>query len=204
MSESKVLNMDCMDFMRTVPDGFFELACIDPPYRDKNQPTKDMREKGGKMDGFGKKPDALYFKELFRISQNQIVWGGNNFIEHLHNTNCFIFWDKSQPLPNFSDGELAWTSFDSVARKFDYPIHKHNLIDKIHPTEKPVALYDWIFKNYAKPGDKILDTHLGSQSSRIAAHRAGLDFTGIELDKYYFDDGCKRFQNFIAQQRLFA
>ena len=150
-------------------------------------------------------PSADYFKELFRISENQIIFGGNYFIEHLYNTPCFIVWDKDNS-GNFADAELAWTSFKTATRIFKYRWNgmlqqdMKNKEERIHPTHKPVALYSWIFKNYARAGDKILDTHLGSGSSRIAAYKAGLDFTACELDKDYFDAQEKRFKNFVAQE----
>lgn len=202
MNVSETYNIDCMEGMAKYPDKYFELAICDPPYREKNQPTKDMRAKGA-MSNFGEKPSAGYFKELFRVSVNQIVWGANNFIPHLYDTNCFVFWDKGLPLETFADGELAWTSFSYPAKKFHYPIRNENGTSKIHPTQKPVALYRWLLKNYAKPGDKILDTHLGSGSSRIAAHEAGHDFVGFELDKDYFEAQEKRFAKHLSQGRLF-
>jgi len=194
----KIMNCDCMDLMKEYPDKHFELAIVDPPYRDKNVPTKDMREKGGKMDTFGQKPKEKYFHELFRVSKNQIIWGANNFIEKLYSTNCFIFWDKHQALENFSDGELAWTSFNSVAKKFNFPIHLHNVEGfKIHPTQKPVKLYRWLLEQYGNPGDKILDTHLGSGSIAIACHYMGYDLTACEIDKDYYESAMKRIKDAV-------
>jgi site-specific DNA-methyltransferase (adenine-specific) len=201
---SEVYNEDCMIGMARYPDKFFDLAIVDPEYRDKNQPTKEMRNKiGGKMIWRGK-PTNEYFKELFRVSENQIVWGANNFIEHLYSTNCFLFWYKNNPMENYSDGELAWTSFESVAKCIPikhFGAHTADK-DKIHPTQKPVKLYKWLLHNYAKPGDKILDTHMGSQSSRIAAHQMGFDYWGWEIDKDYFEAGNKRFKEQTAQLKL--
>jgi site-specific DNA-methyltransferase (adenine-specific) len=152
---NKVHLIDCMEFMKDVPDNYYELAIIDPPYRETNQPTKEMRDKiNGRMKEFGKKPEKDLFDEIFRISKNQIIWGANNFIEYLYSTNCFIFWYKRNPMKNYSDGELAWTSFESVARCIPidhYGSHTGDRGDIIHPTQKPVTLYKWLLKNYAKP-----------------------------------------------------
>ena len=204
-----LLHMDCMDYMKTCKDNEFDLAIVDPPYRDENQPTKRMREKlKGDMKEFGLKPKADYFRELQRISVNQIIWGGNNFIEHLQNTNCFIFWYKKNPMKSYSDGELAWTSFEKVAKCFEFNYYGNlqgntKADNKLHPTQKPRELYDWLLKNYAKEGDKILDTHLGSASSAIAAHYGGFDFTGCELDEDYYIAACKRYMDETAQEALF-
>lgn len=192
---SEVYFCDCMEYMKTIPDKYFELAIVDPEYRDKNQPTVKMR-KYSDMKNWSGKPKADYFKQLFRISKNQIIWGGNNFIDNLYNTNEIIFWYKHQPFKNYSDGELAWTSFNGVAKCFDYPYFGANGqdLDRIHPTQKPVNLYKWVLNNYANKNDKILDTHLGSQSSRIAAYDLGFDFYGCELYEEYFKSGCERFE----------
>ena len=196
-------NGDCMELMRQTPDRYYDLAIIDPPYRDENQPTKEMRNKiGGKMKDFGKKPDSDYFRELFRISKNQIVWGANNFIENLYSTNCWLFWYKNNPMKNYSDGEFAWTSFGSVSKCIPIEHYGSNTRDKdkIHPTQKPVDLYDWILNYYAQNGFKILDTHLGSGSIALAIDKANkldnmnLEFVGIELDTEYFDAALKRFK----------
>ena len=151
MPKIELLHIDCMEYMATLPDKAFELAIVDPEYRDKNQPTKEMRNKiGGKMNWYGK-PTEEYFKQLFRVSKNQIIWGANNFIEHLYSTNCFLFWYKNNPMDNYSDGELAWTSFDSVAKCINIPHFGAHTADKdkIHPTQKPVKLYKWILNQYA-------------------------------------------------------
>ena len=157
-----------------------------------------------------KTPDAEYFSELKRVSKNQIIWGGNYFLDYLNATPCMIFWDKARDGIGFADGELAWTSFKSPTRRFLFRWNgmlqgdMKNKEERFHPTQKPKALYDWIFKNYAKEGMKILDTHLGSGSSRLAAWDAGLDFTGYEIDKYYFDKQEERFATYIAQTSLFV
>ncbi len=215
--KSEVFNIDCMEGMKNYPDNYFDLAVVDPPYREKNQPTKEMRNKmKGKMKEFGKKPGQSYFTELFRVSKNQVIWGANNFMEFLPSTNCVIFWDKVMELENYSDGELAWTSFNRLTKIFKYIWSgnrfgfesKMNGVGKptnrIHPTQKPIKLYEWIFKNYAEEGQKILDTHLGSGSSRIAAYNYKMHFTGYEIDKDYFDASEKRFKNHVAQLKMFV
>ena len=202
----EITNEDNMEMMKRFPDNYFDLAIVDPPYRDEkdNAPTKQMRNNiGGKMKNFGNKPTQEYFTELFRVSKNQIIWGGNNFIENLYNTNCFIFWDKHNPVKNYSDGEFAWTSFTSVAKKFDFRYfgnHEGMTTKKetFHPTQKPIALYEWLLCNYAKEGDKILDTHLGSGSIAIALdsvnkiEKMNLTLTACELDIKYYETSTKR------------
>jgi site-specific DNA-methyltransferase (adenine-specific) len=195
-----------MDLMKEFPDKYFELAIVDPPYGIK-------RDKGFKgfegFGGFGKPiarkkyngkwdeatPEREYFQELFRISQNQIIWGGNFFTDKLHQNNHWIFWDKINTMPTFGDGELAWTSFKRNSVK-QVTIQYNGLLGKeferIHPTQKPVALYKWLLQNYAKAGDKILDTHLGSMSSVIACYDEKYDITGSELDADYFTAGMER------------
>lgn len=208
--------MDCIEGMKHYPDNYFDLAVVDPPYGinmdggkiggDNLSKAKDYTKK----DWDNKAPDKNYFEELKRVSKNQIIFGANHFIENIPNANssCWIIWDKDNTC-NFSDGELAWTSFDTAVRKIKWRWNgmlqqdMKNKEKRIHPTQKPVALYDWIFKNYANEGDKILDTHLGSGSSRIAANKARLDFTGFEIDEEYFRDSEKRFKEFISQTRLF-
>ena len=156
-----------------------------------------------------KPPDAAYFAELKRVSKNQIIWGGNYFLDHLGPTPCMVFWDKGRDGLNFADGEFAWTSFKSPARRFYFKWNgmlqqdMKNKEDRIHPTQKPVQLYAWLYRNFAPEGDRILDTHLGSGSSRIAAWDAGLDFVGCEIDKVYFDLQEKRFEAHAAQGNLF-
>jgi len=202
-----------MDLMRDKPDNYYALAIVDPPYREKadNSPAYSMKRTGADMKTrFGDKPDLSYFNELRRVSENQIIWGANNFIENLSNTNCFIYWFKRNPVANFSDGELAWTSFGSVSKCFEYQYygsHSGNSIApmKIHPTQKPVALYRWLLKNFAKPGQNILDTHGGSFSSAIACHEEGFDLDICELDEDYFNDAVKRFKlNTVQEVFAFA
>lgn len=198
----EILNCDCMTYMAGLPDKAFELAIVDPPYRDEvdNSPTSTMRAIAGKkkMKGFGDKPTAEYFAELRRVSENQVIWGGNYF--DLPPTRGVICWDKVQPWPNFSAWEMAWTSFDCVARLFKFD---NRTGDKQHPTQKPIALYEWLLTSYAKPGQRILDTHLGSGSSAIAAYNLGFDFVGTELDPDYCNAARKRFEQHKAQGSLF-
>jgi len=209
---SAVFNEDCIEGMKRYPDKYFDLAVIDPPYglgidgqklNNKNKNPKYNRKAHDFKGWDNEIPNSDYFKELFRVSVNQIVWGGNYFTEYLKPTKAWIFWYKGQNDLTMSDGEMAWTSFNKVTRQVT--INRFELIKQntFHPTEKPVKLYDWIFHNYAKPTDKILDTHLGSGSSRIAAYKHGLDFTGFELDKEYFEASEKRFNNFKSQLTLF-
>jgi len=193
---------DCMDFMRDIPDGYYELACIDIPYG-----LGDKLTQGGTWANKYKKGDASwdvlpsndFFNELFRVSKNQIIWGGN--YAELPPTRCFLIWDKVALLDTMADCELAWTSFDKNAKIFR---HVRNTSEKrIHITQKPVALYKWILDKYAKPNDKILDTHGGSMSIAIACHDYGFDLDLCELDKEYFDKGVQRVKNHVAQQKLF-
>ena len=192
--ESQVYNIDCMEYMRTMPDKFFDLAVVDPPYglhKDSSNGRGVLKNRvfnAGNISRWDLAPSQEYFDELFRVSKNQIIWGGNYF--PLPPTRCVLCWDKVQPWPNFSQVEIAWTSFDAPAKIFHFD---NRTGDKIHPTRKPTALYKWIFDNFAKPGMKILDTHLGSGSSRIAAHFAGLDFYGCEIDREYFDAAEARY-----------
>lgn len=201
MNKTKAYNIDCMEYMATLPDKAFELAIVDPPYGI-GISSNPVRQKHNKKKWDDEIPRKEYFDELFRVSSNQIVWGGNYFINHLHNTQNFIIWDKKQPF-NFSLAicELAWCSKQMPAKIFKYSVLKEQ--GKIHPTQKPVALYEWLLMNYAKDGDKILDTHLGSGSSRIAAHKLGFEFVGCELDKDYFEAQEKRFKTETMQQSLF-
>jgi len=202
-SQIQLLNADCVSEMKKFPDKYFDLAVVDPPYGINI--NANLGRKKGKRKRFAEAtwddqiPSAEYFSELFRVSKNQIIWGGNYF--PLGPCKHFIFWDKlTAEGMTFADGEFAWTSFETAPRKF---VLRSMQNDRIHPTQKPVALYDWIFKNYAKPGDKIIDTHLGSGSSAIAAERAGLEFFATEIDPEYFKATKKRFELHISQTRLF-
>lgn len=206
---TEAYNMDCMEYMKTLPDNAFDLAVVDPPYginRFKHGETSRLRKYGSLTTVNDERPTAEFVAELRRVSKNQIVFGWNHLSDLLPPTSEFIFWYKHQPVDTYSDGELAYTSFTKTAKCFDYPFFGTNGADddkRIHPTQKPVALYTWIYKQYAKNGDKILDTHLGSGSSRIAAYDAGLDFVGCEIDKTYFEAQEKRFSEHAAQLNLF-
>lgn len=212
MPASEVHNIDCLELMRTLPDKCFQLAIADPPYgikADKNQKERAGTQYGksmarckdyGTSDWDMQAPDQAFFDELRRVSRNQIVWGANHFIERLPiNSPCWIVWDKKTGDNCYADCELAWTSFDTAVRKFDFMwkgMFQQNMANKeerIHPTQKPVALYAWLLQHYAKPGDRIFDPMMGSQSSRIAAYKLGFDYVGCELDKEYFAKGCERF-----------
>ena len=206
---SEVFHGDCMEFMAGLPDGHFELAVVDPPYgigeaNEKRMLSRHHSQKKYKGSDWDKEaPPPEYFDLLKRKSKNQIIWGANHFIDNIPfnvSSPCWIFWDKDR-FGDFADGELAWTSFKSAVRKFSFTwdgFRKQRPEDRIHPTQKPVALYEWLLRNYAKPGDKILDTHLGSQSSRIAAYKLGFDFWGCEIDDDYIRDGNARFEKEIA------
>lgn len=200
--------MDCLEAMRQMPDKCFDLAIVDPPYgigRDGSAKTTS-RHGGRKAYEFkgwdSATPGEEYFSELFRISSNQIIWGANYYPQFLPPSMGWIFWDKGQRICN-SDGELAFSSFARALRVVTYNRVELQKEGTIHPTQKPTKLYRWLLSNYAKPSDRILDTHLGSGSSRIAAHQMGFDFVGYELDREYFDAAEKRFQLAIQQQSLF-
>lgn len=207
--ESIVYNKDCMLGMADYPDKYFDLAVVDPPYGierfkkvTKNPSKNDVHAMTfQKMEIVNnQKPDNLYFQELFRVSKNQIIWGANNFI--LPPSEYFLCWNKKQAMPNFATLEYAWVSMSlkKPAKLFTYSIHKHNHIDKIHPTQKPIPLYDFIYKTYIPKGGKVLDTHLGSGSNRIAADKAGnIDFIGFELDKDYYEAQEKRWAEYKKQ-----
>lgn len=221
---SDTFNIDCLVYMRSLPDKCFSLVIADPPYginapnmkmggHGNYESTATRCKKGRLNSGAGKlknralntlpcdwdfePPTKEFFDELFRISRNQIIWGGNYF--NLPPTRCIVCWDKEQPWDNFSQIELAWTSFDIPAKLYrqgsrggSVPNMQTN--KKIHPTQKPVELYAYLLQTFAKPGDSIFDPMMGSQSSRIAAYKLGFDYTGCEVDKWYFDKGEERFE----------
>lgn len=234
MAISEVFRMDCMEGMKNYPDGYFDLAIVDPPYgidapnmsmganksKNKSNTSESVAKRLKKArfsKGSGKlknralntmrldwdvKPSEEYFKELFRVSKNQIIFGGNYF--DLPPTRCCICWDKVQPWENFSQWEMAWTSFNYPSPIFRISNKGGDVRElKIHPTQKPVKLYDKIFSKFGKKGMKVIDTHLGSGSSRISADKAGLDFTGFEIDEDYFRDSEQRFNIYKMQTRLF-
>tara|TARA_R110000868_G_C10777827_1_gene755260 strand:- start:47 stop:679 length:633 start_codon:yes stop_codon:yes gene_type:complete len=203
----EITNEDNMELMSRYPDNYFKLAIVDPPYG-----IERFKKGIGENDRFTVKATAIfnngkptdeYFKELFRVSKNQIVWGANNFI--MPPSEYFLIWNKKQTVDNFATAEYAWVSMGlkKPAKMFDYGIHKHNHTTKIHPTQKPIPLYEYILMNYAKEGDKILDTHLGSASIALACHNLGYELTACELDKEYFDASIKRIEQHVSQQRLF-
>jgi len=201
-----LLNCDCMDYMATCEK--FDLAIVDPPYGIDINPNmglkKKQKKRHNKINWDKETPHCDYFNELFRVSKNQIIWGGNYF--PLPPTKHFIFWDKMNPEGlSFSDGEMAWTSFNRATRKWS----RRNAIDgKIHPTQKPIELYAWLIKNYAQPNQSILDTHGGSMSIAIAVHEANaiekmnLKLVVCEKDTDYYNAAVKRFKNHIAQQKI--
>lgn len=194
---------DCNLFMAGCKEKEFELACVDPPYGIDVNPNmgigKGQKKRHKKINWDSSTPDKTYFDKLFDVSQNQIIWGGNYF--QLPPTKHFIFWDKLNPDGlSFSDGEMAWTSFNRAIRKI--AIRNPHVTGKVHPTQKPIQLYRWIFKNYANPTDHIFDSHDGSMSSAIAAHMEGLRMTIIELDEEYFQKAIKRFATYESQQTI--
>lgn len=217
--KSEVINGDCMGYLKDYPDNYFEFSLVDPPYgigRDGTQGFATKKTKGflfdkkeyKKGDWDNEIPTKEYFKELFRISENQIIWGANYMTKILPPIKNFIYWHKKGQSKDdkFNEGELAYVSMGRT-RMVDIWWNGFGTINsgeqRFHPTQKPVTLYKWLLKNYAKEGDTILDTHLGSGSSRIAAHDMGFDFTGYEIDKDYFDAQEKRFDNHIMQGNLF-
>lgn len=212
-----------MEYMRTLPDKAFDLAIVDPPYginADKHLINRSYNN-NGKAKAKNKEyhtsnwdkqaPSEEYFKELIRVSHNQIIWGANHFISRIpFDSSCWVVWDKDNWNNCYADCELAYTSFNTAIRRFKYRWsgmlqedmkHKEK---RIHPTQKPIALYEWLLNKYAKDGDKILDTHLGSGSSRIAAYRLGYDFVGCELDAVYFNLQEERFKSMTEDTGLFA
>lgn len=224
-------NMDCMDGMKQFPDKYFDLAIVDPPYGDgggavetarQEQIRRSVRQVSQERDStgkctrtggtwaskFGKKiiswdtaPKQDYFKELFRVSRNQIIWGGNYF--NLPPTRCFLIWRKTNVPEKFSMAmcEYAWTSFNDNAKMFEYSAVGQK--GRFHPTQKPVELYQWILSNYAQHGDKILDTHVGSASSLIACRESGFQYVGFEIDEEYFKMAQERLQAVEAQMNIF-
>ena len=205
-----ITNEDNIKLMARYEDNYFDLAIVDPPYgieRFKKGfgTTRFKMDKRTAKNGieWDSKPSKEYWAELFRVSKNQIVWGANNF--EMPPSEYFCIWNKKQTVDNFATAEYAWVSMrlKKPAKMFDYGIHKHNHTNKIHPTEKPVALYEWLLMNYAKEGDKILDTHLGSGSIAIACHNLGYDLTACELDKEYYESAIKRIEQHKQQIRMF-
>jgi site-specific DNA-methyltransferase (adenine-specific) len=196
----KITNEDNMALMSRYPDKYFELAIVDPPYRDVNQPTKDMRSNGS-MKSLEGRPSKDYWKELRRVSKEQIIWGANNF--ELPQYKGFLVWDKGIPFDfTMSMAEIAAFSDGLSTISKIYKFRIAGAENRIHPTQKPVQLYKWLLKNYAKEGDKILDTHLGSGSIAIACHDLGFDLTACELDTDYFNAAMKRIEEHKQQLKL--
>jgi site-specific DNA-methyltransferase (adenine-specific) len=210
----KIYNQDCIEAMRDMKDNQFDLAIVDPPYMDVfvtdnwiGTSAKQKSYKNRQDTLTNKKPTENYFKELIRVSKNQIIWGGNYF--NLPISRGWVFWLKGMQDNYFSDGELAWTSFDRVLKCFNFMWSgmlqgdMKNKEIKIHPTQKPVKLYEWLLMNYAKEGNTILDTHLGSGSIAIACHNLEYDLTGYEIDKDYYEAAIKRIEQHKSQIRMF-
>tara|TARA_R110002074_G_C12219952_1_gene637147 strand:- start:49 stop:657 length:609 start_codon:yes stop_codon:yes gene_type:complete len=199
-----IYNQDCLKAMKSMKDNQFDLAIVDPPYG-----LERFKKGGSVLNKYGDenkhwnniKPKKEYFKELFRISKKQIIWGANNF--NLPTSEYFVIWQKGNALDfSFAMVEMAWTNIKKPAKLFKH-LHVQNKDKRIHPTQKPVKLYEWLLMNYAKEGDKILDTHLGSGSIAIACHNLGYDLEGYELDKEYYDNALKRLKQHQAQTTLF-
>jgi site-specific DNA-methyltransferase (adenine-specific) len=220
MSNIEITNEDNMLLMARYPDKHFDLAIVDPPYGSSNIVGGYTSGKGGgisKQKKYHKElwnqiaPNKEYFIELLRVCKNVIIWGGNHFIENIPNANssCWIVWNKINGENSFADCELAWTNIDKAVRLFEFKWQgmlqgdMKNKEIRIHPTQKPVALYKWLLDKYAKQGDKILDTHLGSGSIAIACHDYGFDLTACELDKEYYEKALDRLKKHKMQQKLF-
>ena len=207
----QITNEDNMELMARYEDNYFDLAIVDPPYGIKELTGKEVCHGRGKMKNrafnkgakkfnkWDKSPSQKYFEELFRVSKNQIIWGGNYF--DLPKYRCVLVWDKCQPFKTFSSVEIAWTSFNKPAKLFKYD---NRFRGKIHPTQKPVKLYEWLLLNYSEKGNKILDTHLGSGSISIACHNLGFDLTACEIDNHYYNNAIKRLNNHKAQFDIFT
>lgn len=221
IGKATIHNMDCMELLKATPDKFYDLAIVDPPYGIGEDGSKNKTRTGGlakatdykPFAGNDKEPPAgEYFSELIRVSKNQIIWGANHFADRLPcpKSPCWIVWDKVNGESDFADSELAYTSFKTAVRNFRFQWagmlqgDMKNKESRIHPTQKPVKLYEWLLTNYAKQGDKILDTHCGSGSIAIACNNLGFELTACELDKDYYEASIKRIKQATAQERLFA
>ena len=217
IGNATIMNIDCMEYMKTLPDKFFDLAVCDPPYGIKRDSGfsgfcgfggfgKPIERKKYKGEWDSLTPEKEYFMNLLNISKNQIIWGGNFFTDKIPQGNHWLFWDKRNTMPSFGDGELAWTSVKKNSVK-KIEIEYNGLIgkekDRIHATQKPVKLYEWILTNYAKPGQTIFDSHMGSGSSAIACNNLGFEYVGCELDEDYYNAACERIAQHAQQQRLF-
>lgn len=212
MEDIKLIHGDSLQALKCYADNHFDVAIVDPPYGidEKMHRSSHGKVGGGEFEKYSQKrwdkqtPTQEYFDELRRVSKNQIIWGGNYFLDYLPSTRGIICWDKEKYVPNFSAWEMAWTSFDVVARIVKHRHHGFLTSDnvKIHPTQKPIKLYEWLLENYTKEGDLILDTHLGSGSIAIACHYMKRKLIGYEIDKEYYDAACKRFKEQTMQQAL--
>ena len=207
---SVVYNEDCVEALKRFSDNYFDLAIVDPPYglgkrlHNGSSSSPFIKSQALKINNWDNEiPTVEYFNELKRVSKNQIIWGGNYFAEYLGNFRCFLYWDKTIHGNSYSDGEMAWTSFDKPVRYFRQNIATITSEGRIHPTQKSIILYKWILNEFAKEGDLILDTHVGSGSSRIACNELNFSFTGFEIDKDYYEAQEKRFKDFVSQLRMF-
>ena len=205
-----ITNEDNMELMARYPDGYFDLAIVDPPYgidagkMTMGRGSRNDTGKNKKKNWDNEKPKKPYWDELFRVSKNQIVWGANYFTDFLPPSMGWVYWDKLKGVNDFSDGELAFTSFNRALRHYNKRVIDKTVDrNRVHPTQKPVALYEWLLMNYAKEGNKILDTHLGSGSIAIACHNLGYDLTACELDTDYYNAAMKRINEHKQQARLF-
>ncbi len=210
------LNADCMNpdtGLPSYPDNYFDLAIVDPPYGLGSRLIEGGKKGGmgslrrlddGKVERWDSIPNVAYFYQLKRVSKNQIIWGGNYFLDHLGSTDGFIVWDKMNGTNPMADAELAWKSMGGTTRMFRMHHFSAGYESKQHPTQKPQSLYRWLVKNYAKQGDKILDTHVGSASSLVVYEEMGFEYVGFELDADYYRDSCKRLEAFRAQPKLFS
>lgn len=216
IDKATLLHIDCMEYMSGLPDKAFDLAIVDPPYGIGESGDKESRNRFASNHYKAKSwdsnpPDPEYFRELQRVSKNQIIWGANHFMHNLAlGSSCWLVWDKVTGESDFADCELAYSSFRSAVRKFTFQWSgmlqgdMKNKELRIHPTQKPVKLYEWLLTNYAKPGQRILDTHLGSGSSAIACNNLGFEMVGCELDADYYQAACKRVEQASKQIRMFA
>jgi len=202
---------DCLPAMRKMPDKAFDLAICDPPYGNNLNGGRSEKDGWNSAIDWAKCnngwnlniPKQEYFIELRRVSSNQMIWGGNYFANILPNSECWLIWDKGQRDFSLADGEMAWTSFDKAMRIYSFSRARANQETRIHPTQKPVALYRWLLKNYAKPGDSILDTHFGSGSIAIACHDLGFTLTAFEIDEEYLSTAVDRIKRYLRQPKMF-